>query len=173
MPTFDVVIADITKFTADAIVNAANKTLLGGGGVDGAIHRAAGPQLLAYCIKLKGCETGSAKISPAFGISTARYIIHTPGPRFSRRKADLCDALLSSSYFSSLYLAEKADCQTIAFPSISTGGYSFPLERAAMVVAKTFFVYKKLGSSLTSVTMACFDVATANAYKEAFESLKL
>ncbi|MBP5620898.1 MAG: macro domain-containing protein [Thermoguttaceae bacterium] len=169
MPTFDVVIADITKFTADAIVNAANQTLLGGGGVDGAIHRAAGPKLLLCCMTLGGCGVGEAKLTPAFGIKTARHIIHTVGPRFSNSKAERCDELLHNAYWNSLELAERAGCKTVAFPSISTGAFRFPLERASLVVAGTFLEYRKKPSSLTSVTMVCFDVATAEAYKNAFE----
>ena len=173
MTVFNVTISDITKFPADAIVNAANTTLLGGGGVDGAIHRAAGPRLLEYCRSLGGCETGLAKITPAFNITTASHIIHTPGPRFTAAKADLCDALLSMSYLNSIALAEKSGLKTLAFPSISTGIYAFPLERAASVVAKTFFQYKQQDGTLQSITMVCFDATTAKAYKEAFAKMGL
>ncbi len=169
MPTFDVVIADITKFAADAIVNAANSTLLGGGGVDGAIHRAAGSKLKLCCMTLGGCDVGEAKLTPAFEIRTARYIIHTVGPYFSVSKAERCDELLRSAYLNSLLLAEKAGCRTVAFPSISTGAFRFPVERASLVVAKTFLDFRQKPSALTSVTMTCFDVATAEAYKNAFE----
>lgn len=169
MPTqFEVVLADITKFEADAIVNAANTTLLGGGGVDGAIHRAAGVKLYAYCLTLGGCKTGEAKISPAFNIQTAKYIIHTPGPRFSRSKADLCAQLLKNSYVNSLRLAEENGCQTIAFPSISTGIYRFPLESAANIVAG---VFRQYDGKLRRATMCCFDQTTEAAYRKAFTDI--
>ncbi|MBQ9875253.1 MAG: macro domain-containing protein [Thermoguttaceae bacterium] len=173
MPIFDIVTADITTFKADAIVNAANTLLQGRGGVDGAIHRAAGPRLREYCRTLNGCETGMAKITPAFDMTTTRYIIHTPGPRFSKAKAERCDALLASSYLSSLKVAEGHGVKTIAFPSISTGIFHFPLDRAALVVAKTLLVYKMQGGAVERVTMVCFDVPTAQAYEAAFATVGL
>lgn len=169
MPTqFEVVIADITRFEADAIVNAANTTLLGGVGVDGAIHKAAGPELNDCCRQLGGCPTGCAKITPAFNIQTARYIIHTPGPVFSEENADECDRLLANCYTNSLRLAEQYDCRTIAFPAISTGRYMFPVDRAAGVVAKVFRDYY---GPLERVTMCCFDPTTEAAYRRAFADI--
>ncbi len=167
MLRFDVVIADITKYQADAIVNAANVKLLGGGGVDGAIHRAAGPRLLQTCQRFGGCATGEARITPAFNIATADYVIHTPGPVFSESDASRSDEMLARCYFNSIKLANEHYCRTLAFPSISTGVYRFPLERAANVVAAVF--EKTRGAvALERITMCCFDVATHDAYVDAF-----
>lgn len=174
MPTqFKVLIRDITTFRADAIVNAANESLLGGGGVDGAIHRAAGPMLYVYCKRLGGCKTGEAKRTPACDISTAKYIIHTPGPVFTKSKAEKCDELLKNSYRNSLALAEEVDCRSIAFPSISTGIYRFPVERAAKLVAEVFDEYRKAEGKIQRVTMCCFDPVAEEAYRNAFNELGL
>ena len=133
MTEIDVVIADITTFPADAIVNAANVSLKGGGGVDGAIHRAAGEALDIACSLFGGCPTGETRTTIAFNIKTAKFIIHTPGPRFSEARAEECDALLEACYRNSLRAAEEHDCKSVAFPSISTGIYRFPLDRAAAI----------------------------------------
>jgi O-acetyl-ADP-ribose deacetylase (regulator of RNase III) len=126
---------DITRQQVDAIVNAANRSLLGGGGVDGAIHRAAGPELLAYCRTLNGCDTGSAKISPGFRLS-AKWVIHTVGPVWQGGSQGEED-LLASCYRSSMALAARQGIGTLAFPQISTGAYGFPLERACRISVAT------------------------------------
>jgi len=126
---------DITRQDTDAIVNAANKSLLGGGGVDGAIHRAAGPQLLEKCQTLNGCETGETKITKGYNLP-AKYVIHTVGPiyKFAKKQAP---KLLANCYKNSLKLAQKNNIKTISFPSISTGIYGYPIEEAVKVVLKT------------------------------------
>ena len=161
---------DITTFAVDAIVNAANTSLLGGGGVDGAIHRAAGPELLAYCRTLGGCKTGEAKITPGFGLP-ARYVIHTPGPIWQGGHAEE-DRLLASCYHSCLSLAAANHCRTVAFPSISTGVYHFPLERAAAIAMREISAFEGIPSPVERVILVCFDDRTFTAYQQALHHLK-
>ncbi|MBR3751599.1 MAG: O-acetyl-ADP-ribose deacetylase [Ruminiclostridium sp.] len=160
---------DITKQSCDAIVNAANTSLLGGGGVDGAIHRAAGPDLLAECIPLNGCETGQAKITKGYRLP-AQYVIHTPGPIW--RGGDRNEpALLASCYRSCLALARENGCKTVCFPSISTGVYHVPLEQAAEIAIRTIREELEGRELPETVTMVCFDSRTKAAYEAALATL--
>jgi O-acetyl-ADP-ribose deacetylase len=150
----DIVEADITTLDVDAIVNAANKTLLGGGGVDGAIHSAAGPELRAACAKLEGCRTGEAKITPGFRLP-ARYVIHTVGPIWGGGTRDE-DRLLALCYANSLGLALDHELSSIAFPAISTGAYGFPPARAARIAVATVLDGLRTAPSLKRVVFCCF-----------------
>ncbi len=165
MKTIQVVQGDITTVAADAVVNAANTTLMGGGGVDGVIHRAAGPALYAACEKFGGCPTGEARITSGFNLP-AKYIVHTPGPIWHGGDHGE-DQLLANSYRNSLTLADEYGCQTVAFPSISTGVYSFPLDRAAQIAVRTIREFLRSASHVEEVTMVCFDPTTARAYQAA------
>lgn len=158
---------DISKLQVDAIVNAANKTLLGGGGVDGAIHRAAGPELLEACRSLHGCETGEAKMTPGFRLP-AKYVIHTVGPVW-RGGEHREDELLAMCYANSLELALQHQLQTIAFPNISTGVYGFPKERAAQIAMDS--VQEKLAGkqSVPEVIFVLFDSENEELYRALLE----
>ena len=156
---------DITTYAVDAIVNAANCTLLGGGGVDGAIHRAAGPELLAECRTLHGCRTGQAKLTRWYRLR-ANYVIHTPGPVWYGGCKGEAQAL-RACYENALRLAEEYGCETVAFPSISTGVYRYPLDQAAAIAVDAIETFLKTARSVRTVTMVCFDDATLAAYRTA------
>ncbi len=156
-----VIVGDITRLHVDAIVNAANETLLGGGGVDGAIHRAAGPELLEACRPLSGCPTGEARITPGFRLP-AQWVIHTVGPVWrggGRGEA----ALLENAYRNSLELALKHGVQTIAFPAISTGAYGFPKRDAARIAVTVMRAYQ---DKFKEITACCFAEDDAEVYRE-------
>jgi O-acetyl-ADP-ribose deacetylase (regulator of RNase III) len=165
-----IVLSDITKLEVDAIVNAANNTLLGGGGVDGAIHRAAGPQLLEECRKLNGCETGKAKITKGYKLP-AKYVIHTVGPIWRGGNANE-DELLASCYRTSLQLAIENNIKIIALPSISTGAYRFPVKRAAKIAVLEISEFLRNDKdSIEKVIIVCFDKGTMDAYFEALAEI--
>jgi len=155
---------DITRARVDVIVNAANETLLGGGGVDGAIHRAAGPALLAECRTLGGCPTGEARITGAYNLPH-RYIIHTVGPIWRSGGAGE-EAMLANCYRSSIVLALEHACESIAFPAISTGVYRYPLEAATGIAVKTVRDVLDGGADI-DVVFVCFDPKTLAVYKAA------
>lgn len=168
----DVCVADITTLALDAIVNAANRTLLGGGGVDGAIHRVAGPELLAECRTLHGCETGGAKITRGY-LLPAKHVIHAVGPVWSGG-GNSEEELLASCYRTALDLAARHRLASVAFPAISTGIYRFPPDRAARIAVGT--VTAELASSphgLANVVFCCFAQEAADHYFGAFADLGL
>ncbi len=159
--TFEIFRADITELDVDAIVNAANTTLLGGGGVDGAIHRAAGKELLAACRALHGCKTGEAKATPGFRLR-ARWVFHAVGPRWHGGSHGE-EALLAGCYRRCLELAVEHEVRSIAFPAISTGIYRFPRQRAAEIALET--VRKEARAPAERVIFCCFDEETAAIYE--------
>lgn len=159
---------DITTYAVDAIVNAANTTLSGGGGVDGAIHRAAGPELLEECMTLGGCDTGKAKMTRGYRLP-ARYVIHTPGPIWHGGD-NYEEVLLESCYRYSLKLAENEGLKSVAFPSISTGVYGYPVDKAAQVAVKTICDFLKWTQVVEEVVMVCHDENTRKAYEKALEA---
>ncbi|MGZ3294459.1 MAG: O-acetyl-ADP-ribose deacetylase [Xanthobacteraceae bacterium] len=167
----EICVADITTLDVDAIVNAANRTLLGGGGVDGAIHRAAGRELLAECRTLGGCETGSAKITRGYRLK-ARHVIHAVGPVWSGgHKGE--EELLASCYRTALSLAAEHRLASIAFPAISTGIYRFPPERAARIAVDTVAAEIAGASGIRRVVFCCFSPDAAAHHRDAFAELGL
>ena len=190
-----IVQSDITQRQVDAIVNAANSTLLGGGGVDGAIHRAAGPGLLEECRKLGGCRTGEAKATGAHGIRQASHIIHTVGPIYGREKGRVAHSsrgscamsgeqsdrrmpesreaeLLASCYRESLRLAAELQCRSIAFPSISTGAYGYPIEEASRIALRSIHDFLEAKQHpLELIEMTTFSIRDQRVYERAFEEI--
>ena len=160
---------DITEQETDAIVNAANSSLLGGGGVDGAIHRAGGPKILEECRKLGGCPTGEARIT-AGGNLKAKYVIHTVGPIYSGGKQREAE-LLANAYKNSLSLASQYKLKSVAFPSISTGAYGYPLNEAAIIALKTVMNYLKTHTDIEQVRFVLFGQKSYQAYDKALQEL--
>ena len=165
----EIVRGDITTLEVDAIVNAANESLLGGGGVDGAIHRAAGPELLVECRKLGGCRTGDAKITAGYRLPAA-HVIHTVGPVWRGGDAGE-DALLASCYRRSLEVALENGLGAIAFPAISTGVYGFPAARAASIAVRTVASFLGETPSISRVVFCCFSEDSAELHREAVRRL--
>lgn len=160
---------DITNYGTDAIVNAANRSLLGGGGVDGAIHRKAGQELLKECKLLNGCNPGEAKITSGYNLP-ARYVIHTVGPQilglYGPSEEDI--QVLYNAWYNSLKLADEHNFKTIAFPSISTGIYGFPLKYAPAVVEKALHDFEKINQNIESIILVCYDDNTYSFYNDWF-----
>jgi O-acetyl-ADP-ribose deacetylase (regulator of RNase III) len=162
--TIELVRGNIVEQAVDAIVNAANTSLLGGGGVDGAIHRAAGPELLAECRTLGGCPTGQARITGGYHLP-ARHVIHTVGPVYHGQPRDA--ELLASAYRSSLQLASQHGVRTIAFPSISTGAYGYPLDEAAQIATRTVVDYVRQHGGIELVRFVLWDQQAYDAFEKA------
>ena len=166
-PRIEVVEGDITKLDVDAIVNAANSSLLGGGGVDGAIHRAAGPELVFECRLIGGCPTGQARITKGYRLP-AKYVIHTVGPVWDGGGYGE-DALLASCYRKSLTLAVLNGVRTIAFPAISTGIYAFPVERAARIAVREVRAFLDEDDTIERVLLVCFGASAAETFRAALD----
>jgi O-acetyl-ADP-ribose deacetylase (regulator of RNase III) len=164
------VTGDITKIAAHAMVNAANRSLLGGGGVDGAIHRAAGPELLEECRKLGGCQTGDAKITKGYRLP-ARHVIHAVGPVWQGGSAHEAE-LLASCYRRALELARDHGCQSVAFPAISTGVYGYPKDEAARIAIKTVADFLRANAMPNTVIFVGFDEATTQRHADGIAALK-
>ncbi len=164
-----VIEGDIVRQEVDAIVNAANTSLLGGGGVDGAIHRAAGPKLLEECRTLGGCSTGHAKITKGYNL-TASWVIHTVGPVWRGGNSGE-DNLLASCYTSSLSLAARQRLKTVAFPSVSTGAYGFPVERASGIAVRTIASFLAAEEFPEKVIVVCFSHGDYRTYSQSLEEI--
>jgi len=167
----EIVQGDITRLEVDAIVNAANQSLLGGGGVDGAIHRSAGPQLLEECRELGGCPTGEARLTSGYNLP-ARYVLHTVGPVWHGGGHNE-DNLLASCYRNTLELALKHKLRSIAFPSISTGVYRFPIERASRIALRVIHDFVVSEERALRVIIVCFSDADQAVYLKAYQELML
>lgn len=162
----EIVVGDITRLAVDAIVNAANRRLKGGGGVDGAIHRAAGPELLRECLALGGCETGAARMTGGHRLP-AKHVIHAVGPVWGGDEAEK-DALLASCYASSIDIADAAGLRSIAFSAISTGIYGFPADRAAEIAVRTGLAGLARAASVERLVFCCFSEDSARLHAAAF-----
>ncbi|HEY4544680.1 MAG TPA: O-acetyl-ADP-ribose deacetylase [Tissierellaceae bacterium] len=160
-----ILIDDITNQDTQAIVNAANNSLLGGGGVDGAIHKKAGPKLLRECIKLNGCKTGNAKITKAYNLKS-KYIIHTVGPIY---RNDDDASVLKSAYLNSLKVAENNNIKSISFPSISTGAYGYPIEKASKIAIDTIFNYVNQNTLIEKIKIVLYSEKDYNVYAKTLE----
>ncbi len=161
----EILMDDITNQDTEAIVNAANNSLLGGGGVDGAIHKKAGPDLLRECIKLKGCKTGHAKITKAYNLKS-KYIIHTVGPIY---KDDSDASILRSAYLNSLKLAEYNNIKSISFPSISTGAYGYPIKKASKIAIDTIINYVNKNTLIEKIKIVLYSEKDYNVYAKTLE----
>jgi O-acetyl-ADP-ribose deacetylase len=168
-PRIEIVEGDITKQQVDAIVNAANTSLLGGGGVDGAIHRAAGPELLKETRQIGGCPTGEARVSKGYRLP-AKYVIHTVGPVWRGGQGGE-DRLLANCYRNSFKAAKELKIESLAFPSISTGAYGFPLERAAEIALEETKKFLETGETLSKVLFVCFGEKVLNTYRKAAQKI--
>jgi len=168
--TIELIRGNIVEQQVDAIVNAANSSLLGGGGVDGAIHRAAGPMLVAKCATLGGCATGQAKITPGYRLP-ARYVIHAVGPRYQGGTKGEAE-LLSSAYRSSLQLASEHNLQSVAFPAISTGIYGYPLAEAAQIALQTVINYLQSHPEIKLVRFVLWNAEAETAFRNALQQLQ-
>ncbi len=166
----ELVEGDITAQDTDAIVNAANPSLLGGGGVDGAIHRAAGPELLAECRTLGGCHTGEAKITKGYRLK-ARHVIHTVGPVYHRERPARSAELLTSAYRCSLEVASENNLRSVAFPSISTGAYGYPMEEAAPIALQTAIDYLETHADIELVRFVLYGQRAYQVYEKALQSI--
>ena len=165
----EIIQGDITRLEVEAIVNAANEKLLGGGGVDGAIHRAAGPELLEACRELDGCPTGEARITKGYNLP-ARYVIHTVGPVWQGGGSNE-NNLLASCYRNSLQLAVDHNLRSIAFPSISTGVYRFPIEQASRIALRVIRDFVETEAAAPRVVMACFSEQDMEIYRQVYQDM--